>query len=90
MEKTSEEWENKNGGGIFEMHSYALPDDFPESEVRDQFLKELEDYFPEIKNYKILYEYLQVKDDFTAFHTNLFDNRPEFKTQIENLYLAGD
>lgn len=90
MEKTSEEWVNKNGGGIFEMHSYALPDDFPESEVRDQFLKEFEDYFPEIKNYEILYEYLQVKDDFTAFHTNLSDNRPEFKTQIENLYLAGD
>lgn len=90
MEKTSEEWVKKNDGGIFELHSYALPDDFPESEVRDQFLKEFEEYFPEIKNYQILHESLQVKDDFTAFHTNLFENRPEFKTQIENLYLAGD
>jgi len=90
MEKTSEEWVKKNGGGIFELHSYALPDDFPDSEVRDQFLKEFEAYFPEIKNYKIQYEYLQVKDDFTAFHTNLSETRPEFKTQIENLYLAGD
>lgn len=90
MEKTSEEWVNKNGGGIFEMHSYAIPDNFPESEVRNQFLKEFEEYFPEIKNYQILHEYLQVKDDFTAFHTSLSDNRPEFKTKIENLYLAGD
>ena len=90
MEKTSEEWVKKNGGGIFELHSYALPDDFPDNEVRDQFLKEFETYFPEIKHYKIQYEYLQIKDDFTAFHTNLSESRPEFKTQIENLYLAGD
>ena len=90
MEKTSEEWVKKNGGGIFELHSYALPDDFPDSEVRNQFLKEFEEYFPEIKNYQISHEYLQVKDDFTAFHTNLSEIRPEFKTKIENLYLAGD
>ena len=33
---------------------------------------------------------MQVKDDFTAFHTNLAKNRPGFKTTINNLYLAGD
>jgi isorenieratene synthase len=90
MEKMSEEWVKKKGGGIFELHSYALPDDFPEKEVRDQLLHEFEIYFTEIKNYKIRYEHLQVKDDFTAFHTNLAKNRPGFKTTINNLYLAGD
>jgi len=90
MEKASENWVQKNGGGIFELHSYALPDDFPGNEVREQLLQEFESYFPEIKNYKIKYKYLQIRDDFTAFHTNLFNNRPEFKTEIENLYLAGD
>ncbi|HLG33155.1 MAG TPA: FAD-dependent oxidoreductase [Ignavibacteriaceae bacterium] len=90
MEKSSEEWVKKNSGGIFELHSYALPDDFPETEIRNQFLIEFEKYFPEIKEYKIRYEYLQVKDDFTAFHTNLFKNRPQVKTQVENLFLAGD
>jgi isorenieratene synthase len=90
MEKTSEAWVKNNGGGIFELHSYALPDDFPENEVRNQLLAEFEEYYPEIKNYKISYEHLQVRDDFTAFHTNLFKNRPEFKTEVENLYLAGD
>ena len=29
MEKTSEDWVKQNSGGIFELHSYALPDDFP-------------------------------------------------------------
>jgi isorenieratene synthase len=90
MEKTSEAWVRQNGGGIFELHSYALPDDFPEKEARDQFLKEFEEYFPEIKGYRIKYEYLQVKDDFTAFHTGLFKSRPQVKTDVENLFLAGD
>ena len=90
MEKTSEDWVMKNSGGIFELHSYALPDNFSEEEVRKQLLKEFESYFPEIKDYKIKYEYLQIRDDFTAFHTNLFNNRPGFKTEIENLYLTGD
>jgi len=90
MEKSSEEWVKKNGGGIFELHSYAVPDDFPETEIRNQFLKEFEEYFPEIKGYKVKYEYLQVKDDFTAFHTNLYKTRPQVKTDVENLFLAGD
>jgi len=90
MEKSSEEWVKKNGGGIFELHSYAVPDDFPEAEVRNQFLKEFEEYFPEIKGFKVKYEYLQVKDDFTAFHTNLYKTRPTVKTEVESLFLAGD
>lgn len=90
MEKSSEEWVKKNGGGIFELHSYAVPDDFQENEIRNQFLKEFEEYFPEIKGYRVKYEYLQVKDDFTAFHTNLYKTRPMVKTEVENLFLAGD
>lgn len=90
MEETSKEWVKNNGGGIFELHSYALPADFPEEEIRNQFLSEFESYFPEMNALKIQYEYLQIRDDFTAFHTNLFKNRPRYKTPIENLYLAGD
>jgi len=90
MEKTSKAWARKNGGGILELHSYALPDDFPEKEVRNQFLKECEAYFPEMKGCNITYEHLQIKDDFTAFHTNLFKNRPGVQTEVDNLFLAGD
>ena len=91
MEKTSAEWVKKNGGGIFELHSYAVPDDMNEAEeVKNQLLYEFEKYFPEIRGYKIQYEHFQFRDDFTAFHTNLYQNRPEYKTPIPNLYLAGD
>jgi isorenieratene synthase len=91
MEKTSAEWVNKNGGGIFELHSYAVPDEMKDGEeVKKQLLHEFEKYFPEIRGYKIQYEYFQFRDDFTAFHTNLYKQRPEYKTPIPNLYLAGD
>lgn len=90
MEKESAEWAEKNNGGIYELHSYALPDDFDETLVREQFLEEMFAYFPELKSAKILNEYIQIKKDFTAFHTNLYKNRPEPITEINNLYLTGD
>ena len=91
MENTSALWVKQNGGGIFELHSYALPETFQDrGEIQSQLLNEFETYFPEIKGYTIKYDNLQVRDDFTAFHTNLHNNRPTFKTEIPNLYLAGD
>ncbi|MBK7105164.1 MAG: FAD-dependent oxidoreductase [Ignavibacteriae bacterium] len=90
MEKESADWANKNNGGIYELHSYALPVHFDKEKVREQLLKEFFEYFPELKSAKILYESLQVKNDFTAFHTNLYNNRPAPKTPINNLYLTGD
>ncbi len=91
MEKTSADWVANNGGGIFELHSYAVPDDMKDrGEVRRQLLLEFEKYFPELKGYKIKYEYFQLRDDFTAFHTNLYKSRPGYQTEVPNLFLAGD
>jgi carotenoid phi-ring synthase / carotenoid chi-ring synthase len=90
MEKESAEWAENNNGGIYELHSYALPDNFDENKVREQFLAEFYVYFPEMKSAKILYENLQVKKDFTAFHTGLHKNRPGPITEISNLFLTGD
>jgi isorenieratene synthase len=59
-------------------------------EVRRQLLLEFEKYFPELKGYKIKYEYFQLRDDFTAFHTNLYKSRPSYQTEVPNLFLAGD
>lgn len=90
MEKESAEWAEKNSAGIYELHSYAIPDEFEESAVRSQLLKEFFEYFPELKSATILFEYLQIKKDFTAFHAGLYETRPGPITKVENLYLTGD
>ncbi|MCS6818588.1 MAG: FAD-dependent oxidoreductase, partial [Chitinophagales bacterium] len=91
FEQSSVEWSKKNGGGIFELHSYALPENLArEREIKNAFLDELFHYLPELKGFKIVHEYFQIKDDFTAYHTSLYGQRPETRTEIPGLFLAGD
>jgi len=91
LEKSSADWAQKNGGGIYELHSYSVPDEVDsEAEIRKRFLNEFQDYFPESKGMHILDEHLQVRDDFTAFHTGMYAGRPEVETEASGLFLAGD
>jgi isorenieratene synthase len=91
LEDASAKWARHNKGGVYELHSYAVPDDVADKrEIRKALLEELYAYLPELKGARILYEYHQLRDDFTAFHTGLYARRPAFDPGIENLYLAGD
>ena len=91
MEKSARTWVDQHGGGIFELHSYAVPDGWNDpAAIRAQLLKEFSIYFPELNGFTIRHEYLQVRDDFTAFHTGLYKNRPTAITKIDGLYLCGD
>lgn len=91
MEKTSRIWSEKNQGGIYELHSYSLPENLKEENaIKEALLNELLHYFPELKGAEIRHEYFQLKDDFPSFGKNQFANRPTVKTEVENLYLAGD
>jgi len=91
MEKGSALWSNANQGGIFELHSYALPDHLMEdAAVKKQLLEELFHYFPELNGMTIRHEYFQHRQDFPAFHTGLYEERPAIKTEVPGLLLAGD
>lgn len=91
FDRSAAEWANRSGGGVYELHCYALPPDaLSEAAMKAAFLAELQFYFPELKDARIIYDHLQVRHDFTAFYTNLNKSRPEFTTAIPNLYLAGD
>jgi isorenieratene synthase len=90
-EEGSRRWARQTGGGVFELHSYAVPDELgKDREIRDQLIAEMHRYLPELAEARILHEYLQVRDDFTAFHTGLYRERPQTATGVENLLLAGD
>lgn len=91
MENESKEWSKKNNGGIYELHCYALPENLKDdSAIQEALLDDFFHYFPELKLMNIRHQYFQHKNDFTAFHANLHQNRPEIKTEVPNLYLAGD
>jgi isorenieratene synthase len=91
FDRSAAEWAEDSGGGVYELHCYALPAGaFSEADVKAAFLAELHFYFPELQDAKIIDEHLQLRHDFTAFYTNLNKSRPEFTTAIPNLYLAGD
>ena len=91
FDRSAAEWARHSGGGVYELHCYALPSGaLSERDVKSAFLAELHFYFPELQDAKIIYDHLQLRHDFTAFYTNLNKSRPEFTTTIPNLYLAGD
>ncbi len=79
-----------HGGGIFELHSYSLPDDLrDEQEIRRALLDEFYIYFPELKGLRIVHEYFQHRDDFPAFHTGQHALRPSVCMQTTGLYCGG-
>jgi len=91
VSRQSADWVRVHGGGIFELHCYAVPDDVgSDAEVRDAFLEELHAYFPELADANIAHEVLQVRDDFAAFHVGMGTTRPGVETAIPGLVLAGD
>lgn len=91
MEKTSAVWSQQHQGGIYELHSYALPDNLmDDNAIKQTLLEEFFHYFPELKGLHIRHEYFQHRHDFPAFHTGLHHNRPTIETEVPGLYLAGD
>jgi isorenieratene synthase len=90
MEKESTAWSVENNGGIFELHSYAVPEGMDKATCYKELIHELYHYFPELKGMEIKHEYYQFRNDFSAFYPGLYENRPTVKTEVEGLYFAGD
>ena len=92
MEKSSAEFSNNMGVGIYELHAYSIPKhlNLTKNEVKDTLINEFHLYFPELKHAEIVDEYYQYRSDFTAFHTGNNAFRPSIITNEENLYFAGD
>ncbi|MCA9623094.1 MAG: FAD-dependent oxidoreductase [Myxococcales bacterium] len=80
----------ETGGSVVELHCYAVPDEIDEAELRAAFWRELCHYFPEVEGARVIHEVMQVRDDFTAFHVGQMARRPETRTTVGGLTLAGD
>lgn len=83
-------WAEKRGGGVYELHSYALPDDLADDAIAATLREEFEHFFPEVKGAKVFGEHLHVRDDFAAFHVGAHADRATVETGVKGLRLAGD
>lgn len=91
FDSAAKRWADETGGGVYELHCYALPEDCPDDEtLKAAFRAELHSYFPMLKDARVVRQHLQVKRDFTAFHTGLHERRPSTTTRAANFFLAGD
>ena len=83
-------WARETGGGVFELHCYALPHGLSNAEIREGLVQELARCLPDLAGVRVVHEHLQVNRDFTAFHVGMNARRPRTDTAIPGLVLAGD
>ncbi len=90
-EGESRAWAAEHGGGVYELHCYAVPDAVTGDEaIRRQLVADMERFLPELLGARVLHEHLYVRDDFTAFHVGMAARRPTVETPVPGLLLAGD
>ncbi len=90
-ERGAAAWARETGGGLLELHCYALPDGLTDERViRDSLIEELFQYMPDLRGAQVLREHMQLRRDFPAFHTGMHKTRPGYRTSVRGLYLAGD
>ena len=90
-EEASAAWARARGGGVYELHCYAVPDAVrDDAEIRRLLVEELESFFPEARGAAVRHEHLYVRDDFAAFHVGMAAHRPPVETPVPGLTLAGD
>jgi carotenoid phi-ring synthase / carotenoid chi-ring synthase len=86
------DWAEKTGGSVVELHAYCYKEkEFPtQGDLLNQFEQELYQIVPELKQARILHQELVNQKNFSGFPPNSYGDRPVTKSEIENLYFAGD
>lgn len=89
-EREAQEDFARYGQPIIEVHCYAVPEEMSEQTLRETFLRETAEFFPELAGFRVLHEEWQCKRDFTAFHVGQYADRPTVETGVPGLVCAGD
>lgn len=86
------EWSAKTGGSVVELHAYCYKEkEFPtQQDLLNKFEEELYQIVPELKGAIILHQELVNQKNFSGFPPNSYADRPLTKSEINNLYFAGD
>ncbi|BAZ12183.1 UDP-galactopyranose mutase [Calothrix sp. NIES-4071] len=86
------DWSQRTGGSVVELHAYCYKEkDFPTQEaLLTTFEQELYDIVPELKQANILHRELVNQKNFSGYPPNSYAERPETRSNINNLIYAGD
>lgn len=90
VEDASAAWAARTGGGVLELHCYAVPDGVEDGRIAASLRDDLFASFPAFAGCRVLGEHLQVNRNFTAFHVGMHAQRPEVETEDARIVLAGD
>jgi len=92
IDASETEWSQETGGGVYELHCYAVPNQFSgdAASMKRTLFGEFKRLFPEIAGATIIQESFHMNDNFTAFHVGLHAQRPGRAGLIPNLFAAGD
>ncbi|OKH38256.1 UDP-galactopyranose mutase [Calothrix sp. HK-06] len=86
------DWSQRTGGSVVELHAYCYKEkEFPtQSALLATFEQELYDIVPELKQANILHRELVNQKNFSGYPPNSYAERPETRSNINNLIYAGD
>ena len=87
-EREAQEWSQRTGGSVVELHSYAVTD--PQPELRDRLLDRLHELYPETTGAKVVGEKMLCHNDCPRFAPGDFADRPGVVTPHQGVVLAGD
>jgi isorenieratene synthase len=91
IDAASADWARLHDGSVLELHAYALPAGMrDETAIQNVLVEDMKRYLPELRQASVMHAHLQVRDDFTAFHTGMHRDRPGVATGIPGFVLAGD
>ena len=92
IDAEAESWAKRYGGGVFELHCYAVPKELygDEQKMKEAFLSELVEIFPTLRGFRMYAESFHMNTNFTAFHTGLYEGRPSFSDRLDDFLVAGD
>jgi isorenieratene synthase len=83
-------WARRSGGGVVELHAYALPDGADPRQVRERLAQEMRRIYPETANATVIDERHELHADCPLFPSGGFGDRPTVTTPDPCLVLAGD
>jgi isorenieratene synthase len=86
------QWSQKTGGSVVELHAYCYKEkEFPTQEaLLTTFEQELYEIVPELREAKVLHRELVNQHNFSGYPPHSYADRPETRTEVNNLVFAGD